>query len=257
MFSVWFRGLADRHDCRRVVQVTQGLFMAVSIGWGVMSVTGTLTIPAACILLVLHGTAGSLWRPAEQVLLQDFVGVEDVPSAVRLNSTFQSLGILLGSVVDSELLLGFGAKAGILVNAAIYLLLTVLLLRNRFTGHTREGFLARQRISAMGAVRSIGTVTRDPAIAGAVIVAGLTSFFIGSALQTVMPSSPTPSVRVRRVPPMASSSSRTDVAVSSAGSSSRPPVGYARTSPRVSSPRSSSPGRSRVSRCPAVSGSRW
>ena len=187
LLSVWFGGLADRHDCRRVVQAAQLLFMAVSLAWGVLFLTDSLSVPAACVLLVLHGTAGSLWRPAEQLLLQDFVGREDVPSAVRLNSTFQSLGVLFGPVVGSALLLGLGAEVGILVNAAIYLPLTVFLLRTSFTGHTREGFPQRQRISALDAVRSVRDVTRDPAIAGAILIAGLTSFFVGSALQTVMP----------------------------------------------------------------------
>jgi len=187
LLSVTFGGLADRHDCRRVVQAAQLLFMAVSLAWGVLFLTGTLSIPAACVLLVLHGTAGALWGPGEQLLLQDFVGREDLPSAVRLNSTFKSLGVLCGPVVGSALLLGLGPTAGIFANAAIYLPLTVLLLRTRFTGHTREGFPARQRLGVLAALRSIGTVTRDPAIAGAVVVAGLTSFFVGSALQTVMP----------------------------------------------------------------------
>jgi MFS family permease len=187
LLSVWFGGLADRYDCRRVIQVAQLLFMAVSISWGVLFVTDHLSIPAACVLLVLHGTAGSLWRPAEQMMLQDFVGRDELPSAVRMNSTFQGLGVLLGPVAGSALLVGFGPETGILVNALVYLPLTVFLLRTRFTGHTRSGIVARERIGALGALRSARQVMRDPEIAGAIAVAGLTSLFLGSALQTVMP----------------------------------------------------------------------
>jgi MFS family permease len=187
LLSVWFGGLADRYDCRRVVQAAQLLFLLVSVAWGVLFLTDSLSIPAACVLLVLHGTAGALWRPAEQMMLQDFVGREDLPSAVRLNSTFQGLGVLLGPVVGSALLIGLGPEHGILVNALVYLPLTVFLLRTRFTGHTRSGIVARERLGALGAVRSARTVMRNPEIAGAVVVAGLTSLFVGSALQTVMP----------------------------------------------------------------------
>jgi MFS family permease len=187
LLSVWFGGLADRHDCRRVVQAAQVLFMAVSLAWGVLFLTDNLSIPAACVLLVLHGTAGSLWRPAEQMMLQDFVGRDVLPSAVRLNSTFQGLGVLLGPVVGSALLVGLGPETGILVNALVYLPLTVFLLRTRFTGHTRTGIVARERLGAVGAWRAAGQVMRNPEIAGAIAVAGLTSLFIGSALQTVMP----------------------------------------------------------------------
>ena len=34
-FSVYCGGLADRFDCRRVIQVAQVMFMTVSVGWGV------------------------------------------------------------------------------------------------------------------------------------------------------------------------------------------------------------------------------
>jgi hypothetical protein len=48
----------------------------------------------------------SHWVPF--LLLHDFVGREELPSAVRLNATFRSLGILFGPVVGSVLLLGLG-----------------------------------------------------------------------------------------------------------------------------------------------------
>ncbi|MDQ1530872.1 MAG: hypothetical protein QOE37_977, partial [Microbacteriaceae bacterium] len=98
LLSVPFGALADRYDCRRVIQAGQLLFAAVSIAWGVFFATGSLTVWGACILLVLHGTAGSLWGPAEQLMLHDFVGRDELPSAVRLNATARSLGILFGPV---------------------------------------------------------------------------------------------------------------------------------------------------------------
>nr|WP_284288420.1 MFS transporter [Angustibacter aerolatus] len=75
--SVWFGSLADRHDCRRVIQAAQALFMLVSVAWGVLFLTGTLRIWEACVLLVLHGLAGSLWGPGEQAMLHDFVGRDE------------------------------------------------------------------------------------------------------------------------------------------------------------------------------------
>src|SRR3982750_1129782 len=96
LFSVPFGGLADRYDCRRVIQTAQTLFLLVSVAWGVLFATHTLTVWGACVLLVLHGTAGAMWSPAEQLMLHDFVGPSELPSAVRLNSTFRSLGILFG-----------------------------------------------------------------------------------------------------------------------------------------------------------------
>src|SRR6185437_2608791 len=42
LLSPWFGALADRHDCRKLIQGAQVLFMAVSAGWGLLFVTGTL-----------------------------------------------------------------------------------------------------------------------------------------------------------------------------------------------------------------------
>jgi len=188
LLSPYFGALADRYDCRRLIQGAQALFMAVSLAWGVLFATGTLTVWNACVLLVLHGMAGALWAPPEQLLLEDFVGPADLPSAIRLNSTARSLGILCGPVIGSALLLGLGPTRGIWVNIAFYLPLTLMMARTRFTGHTRTGIVARQRVGALAAVRVFRDVSRDRVLAAMIILAGLGSFFVGSAMQTSMPS---------------------------------------------------------------------
>ena len=187
LFSVWFGGLADRHDCRRVIQAAQGLFMLVSLAWGVLFLTGGLSVWLACVLLVLHGLAGSLWSPAEQLMLHDFVGTAELPSAVRLNATFRSLGILFGPVVGSALLLGLGPTAGIFVNVAIYLPLTLFLFRTRFTGHLRDGGVARARLGVRDALGVLRRVGANHTLVSMIILAGLGSFFVGASLQSAMP----------------------------------------------------------------------
>ena len=187
LLSPYFGALADRYDCRRLIGGAQLLFMAVSVSWGVLFATGTLTVWNACVLLILHGMAGALWGPAEQLMLEDFVGPADLPSAIRLNSTARSLGILFGPVVGSALLLGLGPVHGIFANVAIYLPLTALMARTKFTGHSRHGVVARERVGVLGAVRVFTEVGRDRVLAAMIVLAGLGSFFVGSAIQTAMP----------------------------------------------------------------------
>ncbi len=187
LLSPYFGALADRYDCRRLIQGAQLLFMAVSASWGVLFATGTLTVWNACLLLILHGMAGALWGPAEQLMLEDFVGPADLPSAVRLNATARSLGILFGPVVGSALLLGLGPVNGIFCNVVIYLPLTVLMARTTFTGHLRDGVLRRTRVGVFAAVRILRDVRRDRVLVAMIVLAGLGSFFVGSAMQTAMP----------------------------------------------------------------------
>src|SRR5690349_13711027 len=188
LLSPYFGALADRFDCRKLIQASQGLFMFVSLAWGILFATGTLTVWNACVLLILHGMAGALWAPPEQLLLEDFVGPADLPSAIRLNSTARSLGILCGPVAGSALLLGLGPTHGIWVNIAFYLPLTIMMARTRFTGHNRAGIVARRRVGVLSAVRVFRDVSRDRVLAAMIILAGLGSFFVGSAMQTSMPS---------------------------------------------------------------------
>jgi MFS family permease len=187
LFSVSFGSLADRYDCRRVIQVAQGLFMLVSLAWGVLFLTDSLHVWQACVLLVLHGLAGSLWGPGEQLMLHDFVGKEDLPSAVRLNATFRSLGILFGPVVGSVLLLGLGSTAGIFVNIAFYLPLTLFLFRTKFTGHTRDGGVRRARLGMVESLRVLREVGSSSTLVSMIVLAGLGSFFVGASMQSSMP----------------------------------------------------------------------
>jgi MFS family permease len=187
LLSVLFGSWADRFDCRRLIQAAQGLFMVVSATWGVLFLTGSLRVWEACLLLVLHGCAGSLWAPAEQLMLHDFVGRDELPSAVRLNATFRSLGILFGPVVGSALLLGLGPTAGIFANIVFYLPLTLFLFRTRFTGHTREQVVRRPRIGVVGSLRVFRDIRSDHTVTSMIILAGLGSFFVGASMQSAMP----------------------------------------------------------------------
>jgi MFS family permease len=185
--SVYFGSLADRYDCRRIIQAAQVLFMVVSALWGVLFVTGSLQIWEACVLLVLHGCAGSIWGPGEQLMLHDFVGPAELPSAVRLNATFRSLGILFGPVVGSALLLGLGPIAGIFTNIVFYLPLTLFLFLTKFTGHTRDNNVRRPRVGIMDSIRVLRAVGSNHTLVSMIILAGLGSFFVGASMQSSMP----------------------------------------------------------------------
>jgi MFS family permease len=187
LLSVYFGSLADRYDCRRIIQAAQVLFMVVSALWGVLFVTGSLQIWEACVLLVLHGCAGSIWGPGEQLMLHDFVGPSELPSAVRLNATFRSLGILFGPVVGSALLLGLGPIAGIFTNIVFYLPLTLFLFRTKFTGHTRDNNVRRPRVGIMDSIRVLRAVGSNHTLVSMIILAGLGSFFVGASMQSSMP----------------------------------------------------------------------
>lgn len=187
-FGITFGALADRYDCRRIIQVGQALFIVASFSWAVLFLTGTLQEWHAVILLVVHGFAGALWSPASQLFLYDVVGAEQLTSAVRLNATSRNLGILFGPAVGGFLLATLGPANGLFVNCALYLPLILWLFRTRYTGHLHEGAVrASQAISLSDAWRTLRDVRHQPVILAMVAMAAATSFLVGNAYQAQMP----------------------------------------------------------------------
>ncbi|GAA1324913.1 MFS transporter [Leucobacter albus] len=196
LFSVAAGALAERFDPRRVIQIGQALFMAVSAAWGVLFITGSLQLWHACVLLVLHGLAGCLWMPAEQLLLYKFAGPRELPGAIRMNATFRSLAFLAGPVVGSALLLGLGPAVGMFVNILFYLPLTVFLWFVRFDktsgadprppAGTPAGAKAKP-MTLISAFSVLGTIRKDRQLLGMIILSALSAATIGSVIQNAMP----------------------------------------------------------------------
>ena len=112
LFSVYAGALADRFDCRKLIQISQGLFALASFAWAVLFLTGTVRIWHAAAILLIHGAAGVIGLPASQLLVYDIVGPERLPSAIRLNATSRYLAILLGPAVGGGLMLLLAPATG-------------------------------------------------------------------------------------------------------------------------------------------------
>jgi MFS family permease len=188
LFSVYFGAMADRYDCRKVIQLAQLMYMGVSAAWAFLFWTDTIEVWHACVLLTIHGMAGVLWGPGSQLLIHDIVGTEHLQSAVRLNATSRQMGVLFGPAIGGALMLLLGPPAGLFVNALIYLPLTIWLLTVPYTGHSREAATpSRRRVSWRDAIDTLREVSGNRPIITMVALGGCASFFVGSAYQAQMP----------------------------------------------------------------------
>jgi MFS family permease len=187
LLSVYFGGLADRYDCRRLIQIAQVMYMGVSLAWAILFFTDTIEVWHACVLLVIHGIAGVFWTPAEQLIIHDIAGADDLPSAVRLNATSRQLGILFGPAVGGALMLWGGAPLGLVVNALIYLPLTIWLMVVPYTGHSREGAPPRRALRWRDAFDVMRDIADNRPILTMIVLGGAASLFVGNAFQANMP----------------------------------------------------------------------
>ena len=189
LFSVHAGALADRYDCRKLIQISQGLFALASLAWALLFLTGTLRIWHAAALLLIHGAAGVIGLPASQLMVYDIVGPERLPSAIRLNATSRYLAILLGPAVGGGLMLLLGPGQGLLANILIYVPLTLFLMRTPYTGHLRDA-AGRRRSPRVGLVeirRLLDEARADPRLITMIVLGGTTSFLVGNAFQAQMP----------------------------------------------------------------------
>jgi len=188
LFAVYFGAMADRYDCRKVIQVAQIMYMGVSAAWAILFWTDAIELWHACILLVIHGMAGVLWGPGSQLLIHDIVGREQLQSAIRLNSTSRQLGVLFGPAVGGAMMLLFSPWVGLFVNTLIYLPLTIWLLKVPYTGHSREGAAPARRAIGWGdAFKVVREISGNRPIITMVALGGCVSFFVGTAFQATMP----------------------------------------------------------------------
>jgi MFS family permease len=187
LLSVYFGALADRYDCRRLIQIAQVMYMVVTVLWAILFWTDTIEVWHACVLLVVHGIAGVFWTPAEILLIHDIVGADHLPSAVRLNATARQLGILFGPAVGGALMLWCGAPAGLLINAVIYVPFTIWLMLVPYTGHLREGAPARRGMRWREVSGVLREVAQHRSIVTMILLGGAASLFVGNAFHASMP----------------------------------------------------------------------
>jgi MFS family permease len=188
LFSVYFGALADRYDCRRIIQFALALFMGVSLAWGLLFLTDTIEIWHAMVLLTVHGMAGVMWGPASQLLIHDIVGPERLQSAVRLSATSRYLGLLMGPAVGGGLMLLLDPPAGLLINVLIYLPLLLWLRKVPYDGHRRQAQGAPRRAGRLAdTIALLRDASGNRTIFSMILLAGVSSLFVGNAFQAQMP----------------------------------------------------------------------
>jgi MFS family permease len=135
-----------------------------------------------------HGLAGVIAQPSIQLIVHDIVGAEHLASAIRLNAISRYLSMLVGPAIGGGLMLALGPGVALLVNVLLYVPLTLYLFRMRYTGHQgSDGSPRPARLGLAEAGRLLAEVRSEPRIIRMILLAGATSFFVGTAFQAQMP----------------------------------------------------------------------
>jgi MFS family permease len=189
LFSMASGALADRFDPRRIIQIGMVLFIIASLAWGILIFVDGLQQWHAVVILIVHGMAGVFWGPSAQLLIHDIVGSAQLHSAVRLLAMSRTLGLLLGPAIGGAMMLTVGPVLGLVINAAIYLPLTLWLWRApygpKFSDEPHVESSALRGFTDI--VSTLRSVAINPIILSMTALAGTASLLVGNAFQAQMP----------------------------------------------------------------------
>jgi MFS transporter, DHA1 family, staphyloferrin A biosynthesis exporter len=136
---------ADRWERRRILMVTQSIYMVLAFLLGALVTTGTVNIWEIYFIAALRGAVMSFNMPARQSMISDLVPRKDLPNAVALNSATNNLTRVLGPSLGGVLIALLGIDWLFYLNGVSFLaiLYTLRLLRDvgtqrKNTNHWQE-----------------------------------------------------------------------------------------------------------------------
>jgi MFS family permease len=139
----------DRFDKRRLLVLTQLLFVAQAAGLGVLVVTDVAELWMVYAAATVFGLVTAIDFPARQIFLFDLLDETHVPNAVSLNTINMNVSRVIGPALAAVVIAFVGVGACFLLNAACCLILAGVLVSLR----TNERAAARPQPRERGQLR--------------------------------------------------------------------------------------------------------
>ncbi len=134
--------IVDRVERRRLLIITQTLFMLTATALAVLTLTGVIEYWHIILLALLTGVGNALDMPARQTFNIDLVERDDVLNAIALNSSVFNGARIIGPAIGGVVVAAVGAGPAFAVNAVSFLAVIGALLMMRlppFTPPERRG----------------------------------------------------------------------------------------------------------------------
>jgi predicted MFS family arabinose efflux permease len=119
-FSLFAGPLIDRFSKKKILIITQSLFMFQAAALTVLTLTGLIQYWHMLFISILYGITQTIDMPARQTFIYELVGKEDIMNAVSLNSTIVNIAKIAGPAIAGVLILYLGIGYCFLINALSY-----------------------------------------------------------------------------------------------------------------------------------------
>lgn len=123
--------IADRHNKRSILFVTQSVMGLCALTLGILVGTGNAELWQVYLIAFTLGIASAFDAPARQAFVSDLVGSGDVPNAVALNSASFNMARLFGPGLAGLLIAVVGVAPAFYINALSFAAVIFSLTRMR------------------------------------------------------------------------------------------------------------------------------
>ncbi|HEY6593736.1 MAG TPA: MFS transporter [Asanoa sp.] len=130
--------LADRHDKRVILYVSNSLWAACSIALSLLVVSGAVQLWQMFVFAGLLGTAQAVETPVRQAFVSELVGIPLLPNALSLSAATFNTARIVGPAVAGLAIAGFGVGPVFLISALMATAPLVYLARMRAADLHRE-----------------------------------------------------------------------------------------------------------------------
>jgi len=121
VLGAWAGVLADRHDKRTILIVTQAAYAALALALWALVATDVVELWIVYALALGQGIVTSIDMPARQSFFAEMVEPRDLTNAVSLNSAVMTGTRIVGPALAGMLIAGVGMEWCFLINGVSYL----------------------------------------------------------------------------------------------------------------------------------------
>ena len=174
VFSLIGGAIADAHDRRRVLIVTQIAMMFFAALLGLLTITGLINAPWIYALAALTAAAGAFDSPARQALYPNLVPKEHLTNAVSLINLSRQTASILGPTLAGFAIAAWNVESVYWINALSFLAVFAALVLMRTPAQKNLG-ASNVSMSAVG--EGIRFVVKSPMILSTMLLDFLATFF--------------------------------------------------------------------------------
>lgn len=182
LFSLFGGVIVDRYPKKKILLYSQNCAMVLGIFLGLLTIFDYISLWGIGLISFLLGTVNAVDSPARQAFVPEMVTLDELPSAIALNSSIFNAARVIGPSIAGLLIALVGTGGAFIINGLSHLAVIAALLHIKV-----EAKVNPQRTKPLLAIKEgIVYSFTHPIIRILVIITGVVSIF-GWSYTTIMP----------------------------------------------------------------------